>query len=323
MKSVWAHINKYLPERSEACLILVTNSEGSSPGRAAFKMVVWKNGNLFGTIGGGMMEHKLVELARTRLAKGETRNFQRQQFHSKEHSQQSGMICSGSQDLAFLFINKSYQQLVAAINKAEENPKGQEISYNPSGIYFDDLCSAEKTEHTIKEGEEIWYKEVINTRRRIHIFGGGHVSLALSKLMKELDYFVTVYDDREGLNTLEENQWADQKVIVDFGMPEKWLDFDPQDTVVITTFGYRTDKQVLKAIYHLPFAYIGMLGSEKKIQQLWQELQDEGIKKEKLAHVFAPLGMPIYSKNTTEIAISIAGQIIRERNKKLSTGRSY
>jgi len=160
-------------------------------------------------------------------------------------------------------------------------------------------------------------------QKRIHIFGGGHVGLALSQVMSLLNYQVNIYDDRENLSTIQQNNFADEKHEIDFQKVFSSTNLHPLDTVVIVSTSYRTDKIILKQLYQEKFHYIGMMGSDAKIKQLFKELENEGIASKELEHIHAPIGIPIYSKTTMEIAVSIAGQIILERNKSLPTGRSY
>jgi len=66
-----------------------------------------------------------------------------------------------------------------------------------------------------------------------------------------------------------------------------------------------------------------MIGSEAKIKTLFTEFQEEGIDPERRKHVFIPIGLNIFSKTAKEIAVSIAAEIIREKNKYLPTGRTF
>jgi xanthine dehydrogenase accessory factor len=88
------------------------------------------------------------------------------------------------------------------------------------------------------------------------------------------------------------------------------------------TFGYRDDKIVFKQLLNKEFYYLGLMGSEAKIATLFKELEEEGISPDKWKHCFIPIGINIYSKTTKEIAVSIAAEIIREKNKNLPTGRT-
>jgi xanthine dehydrogenase accessory factor len=87
------------------------------------------------------------------------------------------------------------------------------------------------------------------------------------------------------------------------------------------TIGYRTDKIALQQLLKKEFYYLGMIGSEHKIETLMNELMAEGVPEAALKKVFTPIGVNIYSKTTPEIAVSIAAEIIREKNKDLPTGR--
>ena len=99
-------------------------------------------------------------------------------------------------------------------------------------------------------------------------------------------------------------------------------DIGENDFVVIMTIGYRTDKLVLKQLLNEDFLYLGLLGSEKKNEKLFAELKPEGVAKDMLDKVFAPVGINIFSKTTKEIAVSIAAQIILVKNRELPTGRT-
>ena len=88
------------------------------------------------------------------------------------------------------------------------------------------------------------------------------------------------------------------------------------------TIGYRTDKIVLKQLLEKNFFYMGVLGSQKKMQTLFKELEEEGVDRNRLSKIFTPIGLNIFSKTTKEIAVSIAAEIIQEKNKDLPTGRN-
>ena len=67
------------------------------------------------------------------------------------------------------------------------------------------------------EQEKDWlYRENLTYRNIIHIIGGGHVGLALSQTMAQLGFYVKIYDDRPGLSTMEQNQYAHEKIWVDY-----------------------------------------------------------------------------------------------------------
>src|SRR3954471_16418201 len=95
---IWKFIEKSLDEQIPVVLLYVLESKGSSPGRQGFFMAVNNNGDMEGSIGGGIMEHKFVELAKQKLSGHDDQTQLRKQHHDKSATRdQSGMICSGEQ----------------------------------------------------------------------------------------------------------------------------------------------------------------------------------------------------------------------------------
>ncbi len=318
---VWPFILEKVKQGRRIYLLYVLQSEGSSPGRRGFKMAVASDGSFTGTIGGGIMEFKMVEKAKSMLESGQNHIEATYQYHDKAHgTDQSGMICSGSQFLIFLPFSASDEAFLANMYSATQSTEPFSVRVSPKGISLEEGLKNEFKIHS----ETDWLSiESLKKQSLIHIIGGGHVSLALSELMHYLGFYIKVYDDREGLTTLEENAFAHEKMIVDYEKLNDWFVSEIHDFVVIMTVGYRTDKLILKQILGRELFYLGMLGSEKKIETLLAELKQEGFSPDQLSKVFAPLGLPIFSQTTREIAVSIAGQIILEKNKNLPSGRSF
>ena len=317
---VWEFINNKLAAGINVMLLYVLDSEGSSPGRQGFKMAVTAEGDLCGTIGGGIMEFKLVEKARSLLQSGVKDIELIEQFHDKVHSRdQSGMICSGSQVNVLIPLNSSGAKTVRQIIKAQSQNENKTIHLSTDGIKITD----EPVKGFSHKTEADWnYTESTNQKPVIHIIGGGHVGLALSELMHYLGFYIKLYDDRNDLNTIEKNLFADEKIFIEYHTISDSMSVKENDFIVIMTIGYRTDKIVLEQLLDKDFLYLGLLGSEKKNKKLFTELKAEGVDSKKLDKVFAPVGINIFSKATKEIAVSVAAQIILIKNKDLPTGRS-
>ena len=296
---VWQFIHDKLTAGCTIQLLYVLQSEGSSPGRQGFKMAVSSDGEFVGTIGGGIMEQKFVEKARYLLANNETNIILQNQYHDKAHTKdQSGMICSGSQLNAFIPLTINDEAIVDEILTNKQN---QSIRLSPKGI---SIHTSQQQYFNFIDEENWEYAESINQRSVIHIIGGGHVGLALSQIMNFLNFHVKIYDDRPELNTLLQNNFADEKIIVgNYAKVDEYINDANNDFVVIMTVGYRTDKIVLKQLINKDFFYLGLMGSDKKIDTLFAELKDEGISLEKLKQVFTPIGINILSKNTLFLKI--------------------
>jgi len=286
-------------------LMVVLNSEGSSPGRAGFKMFV-STSDIHGSIGGGMMEHKMVELARHLLMNQPFEPFIRLQIHRSEEVQnRSGMICSGQQTIAFYWMDTSHLNLLASILTSEN----ETIHYTAKGI---ELISAATP--PIMEPSPFTYSEAIKPASKAYIIGGGHVGLALSQVLSHLDFEIHVLDHREHLNTMDQNQFVHKKQVVEFQQISKYIEEGEHVFVIIMSFGYRTDKLVLSQLLGKTFKYLGMMGSQAKNKTLFEELRQEGFSEKDLQKVFAPIGVPIHSKTPFEIAVSVAAEIIAVKN---------
>ena len=293
-------VQEVLREEKRLILLIVIANDGSSPGRKGFKMLVSKQ-QMYGTIGGGIMEHKLVEYAESLLNKPHFEPFLKHQIHDKSAPKdQSGMICSGQQTIAFYEIASNYLDLIEKI-----------LSDTMVTIYYSDK------EITINEphNTEWLYSEKNVLMQKVYIIGGGHVGLALSEILSKLDFEIHLLDHRENLNTMMDNNFVQSKQVVDFEIIEKYIPEGDTVYVVIMSFGYRTDDIIIRRLLNKKFRYIGMLGSIAKIKTLFQKLEADGYDKNQISKVYAPIGIDIKSETTYEIAISVAAQLIKVKNQ--------
>ena len=83
------------------------------------------------------------------------------------------------------------------------------------------------------------------------------------------------------------------------------------------TFGYRTDDLAVRSLLGRTFAYIGIMGSRKKILQMFQACRQEGIPEIKMQGLHASIGLDIKSQTPAEIAFRIAAEIIQVKNRIL------
>ena len=312
---IWDFIIDKLTDKHRVFLLLVLESKGSSPGRQGFKMAVASDGSMKGSVGGGIMEHKFVELARARMNEPLERPTLHLQVHDKSSSSRSGMICSGEQTLFIKeIISRDIPELTRIAASFRED-RGEVLEVSDSGIRL----LEEKQDQTFifkRCGEEAFlFREKTGRKNILHIVGGGHCGLALSELMASMDFIVRVYDDRPGLNTLELNRFADKKILVNsYDDLPKWIAGGENVYVIIMTFGFRTDDIALRSVMKIPVAYLGMIGSKNKVAQMFDTYRKENIGEEVLNKIHAPAGLPIKSETPEEIAVSIAAEMIRVKN---------
>lgn len=299
------------------CLLVVVSSTGSSPGRQGFKMLVGENEVLHGSIGGGFMEHKLVELARSLLKKGPFLPFLKKQIHrASAPKDRSGMICSGEQTMAFYYLSQKDHVWIASLVQDLAAHKPGSLTFDEKQIaYYADMPTRPATRFVEQSEKEWLYQEQPGPRNTVYIIGAGHVGLALSKTMRELDFRVCLFDDRADLNTLQQNTFAHQKKVIAYENIATDIEEGPNTFVVLMSFGYRSDELVLRELLGKKFRYFGVMGSEEKMKVLLASLAEEGYPAEALRALHTPIGLSIHSQTPAEIAISIAAEIIKVKNE--------
>ena len=312
---VWDFISKKQMADIPVILLYVVQSEGSSPGRQGFKMGVAADGSFQGTIGGGIMEHKFVEMAKDHLKQSKHGHALYRQIHDKTSGKnQSGMICSGEQTILFYKIQEKDIIAIHAITEAIIHNKNGTLQLTPQGINFSgEVLNADFTFE--QQENDFSFKEKTGFKNILHIIGGGHCALALSRLVSTLDFYIHVYDDRSGLNTFDQNNFAHNKVnVASYSELSSLITGGENIYVVIMTFGYRTDDSAVRALLDKKFKYMGILGSKKKIDKMFIEYRKENIPPDRLREIHAPVGISIKSETTAEIAVSIAAEIISVKN---------
>lgn len=297
-------------------LLYVLESTGSSPGRQGFFMTLNAEGEMSGSLGGGIMEHKLVERAFASMRNSENLYTLIPQYHKKTTGvHQSGMICSGEQWIWLQTINTSDATWIENLISDLQQHQAGTLQIRPDGCSYNRNKPADAFYFQMNNTDDFEYREKTGHHQVLHIVGGGHCALALSKCMRDLDFYIHVYETRPGLNTILKNRYAHSIIHVNtyHEMAQYIL---PGDNVyvVIMTFGYRTDDEALKAIIHQSYKYLGVLGSKNKMKTLFEQYRAQNIPETHLEKVYTPIGIPIHSKTPEEIAISIAAEIIQVKN---------
>ncbi|HRH58404.1 MAG TPA: XdhC family protein, partial [Chitinophagales bacterium] len=205
--STWKFIQANLEKEIAVMLLYVLESKGSSPGRQGFMMAVNAENEMQGSVGGGIMEHKFVELAKEKLKADSTESIVRKQVHSKSATaNQSGMICSGEQTLFIYRVTDKDAAAITSIISCLENNKTGTLLLQPDGIYFSDAIKDEHFSFNYKNEEDWKYTEHLGYINHLYIVGGGHCALAFSRLMRTMDFYIHVFEDRNDLNTFVQNE---------------------------------------------------------------------------------------------------------------------
>ena len=156
---------------------------------------------------------------------------------------------------------------------------------------------------------EAWFRP----QPKLFICGGGHVAKEVAALAARLDFSVTVVDDRADLANRERFPTAQRVICDSYDNLKHYL--EPDTCYVVVTPDHKADLQCVSTILPTQYRYLGMIGSRKKVAATFQNLRNAGFAEEQIATIFAPIGLPIGAVTPAEIAVSILGQIIQEKNK--------
>lgn len=149
---------------------------------------------------------------------------------------------------------------------------------------------------------------------KLIICGGGHVSKEVAAMAAHLDFHTRVIDDREDLMTAERFPTAEEVICDSYDNLEKYLEDGAY--YVIVTPDHKADYRCLSTILPTGSAYVGMIGSKGKVATAKNLLREDGFTEEQIDKLFAPIGLSIGAVTPAEIAFSILGEIIQEKNKK-------
>jgi xanthine dehydrogenase accessory factor len=160
------------------------------------------------------------------------------------------------------------------------------------------------------------------TSWQIAIFGAGHITQALLPVLSPLPCTITVYDSRpEWLSKITPGRNIRSECIQDLARVVDTL--SAETFLLCMTQGHKTDRPILsRALTHHNFPYVGCIGSKAKATVLRQELIADGVPLERARGFHCPIGLEFGTNHPHEIALSIAAQLLVERDRQPSPSKS-
>jgi xanthine dehydrogenase accessory factor len=163
-------------------------------------------------------------------------------------------------------------------------------------------------------GAQRLFLDPIAGAQRLVIAGAGHIAQPLAQLGSMLGFHVTVIDDRAAFANRERFPDADEIVVRPFTAAIAALNLDRHCYLVSVTRGHSFDEEVVRtALERTQGAFIGMIGSRRRVRATLDRLAEVGVPRERLEQLHAPLGIDIGAETPEEIAVSIIAEIVRER----------
>ncbi len=340
--TIFESIVELLREEESLVLATILSRCGSAPRDVGSRMVIRGDGSIIGSIGGGVLEARVQQLAREVFQSGKT--MVGKYSLNREGPTPIGMICGG--DVEFLLHREDasqparlalYQELLATLASKRRAwltimLPDEEVSDGPPAIYvfkdgggsFDDegllrlkelLVEASSTQPSVvtHEGKR-FFIEPLSSEGTVYIFGAGHIGQKLAHLTKFVGFRTVVLDDREEFANRELLGTADGIVVLkSFDEAMKDQAVDEESYLVIVTRGHVHDKTVLAQALKTGAGYIGMIGSRRKRDATYQVLAEEGFTAEDFARVHSPIGLNIGAETPEEIAACIVAELIQAR----------
>ena len=287
----------------DVMLVTIIDRAGSTPRGIGASMLVSKSGLVTGTVGGGQVEKDAIDLGIKSLLSRESFT---KHFELNLQDTSLNMVCGGNLYLHFLYMDKAlFEDAVRTIDsriKSEENgfiildTTNNSLSYSEDVVVSDGIVSIP-----------------IPVPDRVIIFGGGHVSQALTNVLSTVGFSCIVVENRKEFTDKSFFPMAKDVIYSEYETVEEYINFRPQDYIVIMTHGHSFDYVVLEKMLRMDQTYIGVMGSRRKREFINEKLRLAGISEDKINSVHAPIGINIGSITPEEVAISVAAEMIKVR----------
>jgi xanthine dehydrogenase accessory factor len=281
-------------EKRRVVACLVVGARGSTPQSAGAMMLVDEDAGTWGTIGGGCVE---AEVRRRAIALLHDRGSGLMCFKlDHDYGWDDGLICGGTLELAVAPLPDS--DMLDAVISDIANRRETSLAFR---IRTDDGPAE--------------YRLHLPPRDRLLVAGAGHVGQAVARLAMPLEFDVAIYDDRADL--LERMAPPGVTTVAgDIADQLAAAAIDDRTYCLVVTRGHRHDEQALHAVVGRGAAYVGMIGSRRKVKLIFDDLRARGIDDAALADVHAPVGLDIGAVTVEEIALAIVAQLVEHRRSR-------
>jgi xanthine dehydrogenase accessory factor len=350
MEEILRETIKGLEKGESVVWATVVEHKGSTPRKAAARMLIRTGQNVLGSVGGGKLEDETLKASAT-LHRQAGRRLLEVSMTGQDVAE-SEMICGGEARIFLELLSPDSLPYVRQIHERVSN-QGEALlvtwvddrarSYEDAHFIVQQTALTDEPPGTVLQwaelirnaiangripgllalpkGEGFLFVEPLERSPALYIFGGGHISLDLAWIADRVGFRAIVLDDREEFANRERFPMACQVRAAPFKEILKETEIGKDDFVVIVTRGHIHDLDVLREVIAGPARYIGMIGSQRKKKMIFSELLKEGVSQERLDEVHAPIGLDIRAETPAEIAVSIVAEIIYIQRQSLGPGR--
>lgn len=356
MKNIYLQIPQNESDADKMVLATIIRTSGSAPQKPGSSALFDRAGLVSGTIGGGVLEGRVQELAKRSVLSKKSALYR----FSLDNTDPSGedSICGGAvtvltdsslaknlkvfDEIKNSIASRTTGVIVTIVTNIFAESVTLKRFWMTSGTKAAvprELLSRIRPEiiRMIKRSDPYDFREIdlavpdkasatlvflqcVMPPPRLIIAGAGHIGKALSKIGEMLGFEITIFDDRKEFANPENIPYADHFITGEIGKVISDIEKGSDTYIVIVTRGHRDDADALKACISSSPSYIGMIGSRNKIALMHSEfIKNKLATEEQWKKIHAPVGLDINSKSVEEIAVSIAAQLIQVKNAERLT----
>lgn len=345
MHKIERHMAEALEKGQDVVLATIVSQSGSTPRTAGTRMIILPDSSIVGTIGGGVVEARVIEAAADVRHSGDPKTLA---FDLSRTGRQDDLdvICGGRLTVImepirstpentslygdrYLYLRQGVPSMVIssiADTRQVETPLERCLitdgmivrgSFSkPESIlkHLTLLAAKQRTPFPADVEGRQFLVDPPFACGTVFIFGAGHVSLQIARLTGMVNFRTVVLDDREAFANRKRFPNADEVIVLEnFENAFEGVSIDPDAYIVIVTRGHSHDKTVLAQALGTQAGYIGMIGSRAKRDTIFRQLEAEGFSRDALDSVRSPVGLDIKAETPEEIAISIIAELIHTR----------
>jgi xanthine dehydrogenase accessory factor len=353
MREIYNKLSELIEKNIICVLATIISQAGSSPRGPGTKMLMMEDGSFVGTIGGGKLEKKVLDVGKeVFVSLAPVMLLYSMQGEDVDANE---MICGGNAEIFIEPVfpeSPDHRNIIREIGELNKRGGSALIAtvldpgmwkrglaprmfLKADGKETGSLYGIEGADEIIqqnmknmivkrvpqvmgfkdKEGNNVDVLiEPVISEPVVYIFGGGHVSKQIGPIADLVGFKVVVIDDREEFSIPENFPYAKEVITCPFESVMERLPVNESSYLVIVTRGHSHDKTVLEQALKTPAKYIGMIGSRRKVKIIYDNLIKEGFNQEQLDKVYSPIGETIGAETPEEIAVSIVAQLIKVRS---------
>lgn len=351
MSELYQEIYQSLRQGKELVIATIISDRGSTPRTSGAKMIVYRDSQISGTIGGGAVEADAMQIA-LNLFDTQGAIITSYDLNQTAKGDQMDLICGGRMQVLlehvpvsydnievygivcgeigmsrpFFFVGKvkkdgARRQVERAVQTAQKTWIGSFQTTHALQLMLETGSIRCNTTSLVEMEDQSYIVESIMPPDTVYIVGGGHVAKEIAALTKHAGFRTLIFDDRAEFANPRRFSGADEvHVCPDFaGLFEK-VEMGAGSYIIIVTRGHRFDKEALAQALQTKAGYIGLIGSRRKKEYIYQTLINEGFTQSALDQVYCPIGLSIDAETPAEIGVSVVAQLIHHRAGRKTHG---